>query len=99
MIARLPRPRLALAAVVAAACLVATAWRPEPAAAFPGQNGKIAFESSRDGGLPEIYVVNPDGSGQTRLTNSPDVDSEPAFSPDGRRSPSSAVATATPRST
>jgi len=29
---------------------------------------KIAFDSSRDGN-PEIYVMNPDGSGLKRLTN------------------------------
>jgi hypothetical protein len=31
-------------------------------AAFPGLNGKIAFESNRDGNN-EIYVMNSDGSG------------------------------------
>jgi Tol biopolymer transport system component len=51
-------------------------------AAFPGQNGKIAFESNRDGNL-EIYVMNADGSGQTRLTNDPANDDVPTWSPDG----------------
>ena len=45
------------------------------------------------GGLPrrerdgraEIYVMNPDGSGQRRLTNDAFPASRPAFSPDGRR--------------
>ena len=44
------------------ACLAAA-----PAhAAFPGQNGKIAIASQRDGAgvSNEIYVMNPDGSGQ-----------------------------------
>ena len=37
-------------------------------AAFPGQNGKIAFQG---GGVdPEIYTVDPDGSDLTRLTTS-----------------------------
>src|SRR5947209_10998016 len=31
-------------------------------------SGKIAFSSNRDGNL-EIYVMNPDGTGQTNLTN------------------------------
>jgi len=53
-------------------------------AAFPGANGKIAFQSDRDGN-PEVYVMNSDGSGQTRLTNEPRSDVEPAFSPDGTR--------------
>ena len=50
-------------------------------AAFPGANGKIAFQSDRDGN-PEVYVMSSDGSGQTRLTNEPRSDVEPAFSPD-----------------
>src|SRR5207247_2169605 len=51
--------------------------------AFPGLNGKIVFVSDRDGGNLEIYVMNADGSNQTRLTNNPAVDREPAWSPDG----------------
>ena len=39
-------------------------------AAFPGNNGRIAFTSDRDGTY-QIYSMNPDGSGQTRLTNDP----------------------------
>ena len=53
-------------------------------AAFPGINGKIAFESIRDGNL-EIYVMNADGSGQMNLTNNPAEDIDPAFSPDGTK--------------
>ena len=54
-------------------------------AAFPGQNGKIVFESSRDGNS-EIYSMNTDGTGQTRLTFSPgSFEGEPNFSPNGRR--------------
>ena len=33
----------------------------------------------------EIYIMNADGSGQTRLTNSPGYDGGPFFSPDGQR--------------
>jgi Tol biopolymer transport system component len=50
---------------------------PEPA-------GKIAFASERDGNY-EIYVMNPNGGGQARLTTNPAVDREPAWSPDGTR--------------
>ena len=67
-----------LAAVVAA---LALGSRPAESA-FPGANGKIAFESSRDGNF-EIYVMNADGSNQTRLTNNPARDTEPRWSPDG----------------
>ena len=65
--------------------LVALLVFPAPAhAAFPGQNGKIAFERSAAGD-GEIYVVNPDGTGVTNLTNSPSDDAHPAWSPDGRK--------------
>jgi Tol biopolymer transport system component len=53
-------------------------------AAFPGANGKIAFTRGLDGN-DEIYVMNPDGSGQTRLTNQPGSDWQPAWSPDGTK--------------
>ena len=49
-----------------------------------GGSGQIAFASSRDGNS-EIYVMNADGSGQTRLTNDSRDDQYPAWSPDGRQ--------------
>src|SRR5689334_16678526 len=53
-------------------------------AAFPGTNGKIAFDTDRDGNS-EIYVMNPDGSGPTNLTNNTAFDGWPAWSPDGTK--------------
>jgi TolB protein len=53
-------------------------------ATFPGENGKIAFTSTRDGN-PEIYVMNADGSEQTRLTDNPATDFQPSWSPDGTK--------------
>jgi Tol biopolymer transport system component len=50
--------------------------------------GKIAFSSSRDrdpGGHSEIYVMNADGTNQTRLTNSTAIDAAPEWSPDGNK--------------
>jgi Tol biopolymer transport system component len=47
-------------------------------------NGKIAFVSDRDGNR-EIYVMNADGTDQTRLTNNTVQDSDPAWSPDGSK--------------
>jgi Tol biopolymer transport system component len=47
-------------------------------------SGTIAFTSSRDGNN-EIYVMNADGSGVTRLTDNPAIDQDPAWSPDGTR--------------
>lgn len=52
-----------------------------PGAAATGE--KIAFVSDRDGN-DEIYVMNVDGSGLIRLTNHPDDDRYPAWSPDGQ---------------
>ncbi len=45
---------------------------------------KLAFESDRDGNA-EIYVIQSDGSNQTRLTFNPADDFAPAWSPDGAR--------------
>ena len=55
-----------------------------PANHTPEPDGKLAFASERDGNY-EIYVVNPDGGGLTRLTNSEFTDREPVWSPDGSR--------------
>src|SRR6266849_9217787 len=48
-------------------------------------NGKIAFVTNRNGPSGEIYVMNPDGSGQRNITNSPASETRPAFSPDGTK--------------
>ena len=53
-------------------------------AAFPGQNGRIAFSSAVDGDS-EIYSINPDGSGVLKLTNNTVNDSFPGWSPDGKK--------------
>jgi TolB protein len=49
---------------------------------------KIAFLSGRDGDA-EIYVMNPDGSDQTNLTNSPDsqesLQGDFSWSPDSKQ--------------
>jgi len=47
-------------------------------------NGKIAFTSDRDRNR-EIYVMNPNGSSQVRLTNNNIIDDHPAWSPDGNK--------------
>jgi TolB protein len=46
--------------------------------------GRIAFQSDRDGSL-EIYVMNADGSAVSRLTNNPAVDVFPAWSTKGEK--------------
>jgi len=45
---------------------------------------KILFSSFRDGNY-EIYVMNPDGTGQTNLTGNPAIDSHPIWSPDSKQ--------------
>ena len=45
---------------------------------------QIAFVSQRDGN-PEIYVMDINGGNQRRLTNHPDKDWSPSWSPDGKR--------------
>lgn len=53
-------------------------------ATFPGENGKIAFVGKMDGN-EEIYVINEDGTGLTRLTNNNYTDLAPKWSPDGTK--------------
>ncbi len=45
---------------------------------------KIAFVSTRDGNS-EIYVMNADGTNQTRLTNNSADDQNPSMSPDSTK--------------
>src|SRR5215218_938237 len=61
-------------------------------AAFPGVDGRIVFVSTRDGngdnyitGEGEIYVMNADGTNQTRLTFNAADDGDPTWSPDGQK--------------
>ena len=58
---------------------------------WSADGAKIAFTRCQASGgqiVPqtcEIYVMNADGSGQTRLTSNTATDDQPAFSPDGAR--------------
>jgi hypothetical protein len=70
------RQRAALVALTVGATL---ALAPSALATFPGDNGQIAF--TRDG---DIWAVNPDGTGEHRITTGPHVDSSPDWSPDGQ---------------
>ena len=65
--------------------LAALAFEGSAEAAIPGTNGKIVFTSSRDEGNWNIYKMNPDGSGITRLTDSSDSDYYASWSPDGTK--------------
>ncbi len=55
------------------------AWAPPAHAAFPGQNGKIAFTVSTTF-PPVIKTINPDGTGQSTVRSG----HTPAWSPNGR---------------
>jgi len=80
-----PTPTLALPTATSEVVMLPT---PSPTSVLPPTRplptGKIAFHSARDGNN-EIYIMNADGSHQTRLTNHPASDHFPASSPDGRR--------------
>jgi TolB protein len=81
---RCPHCYAAFGVALAVTAAVLSALPPPARAAFPGSNGKIVFESDRDGNR-EIYVMNKDGSGQTNLTNNPARDRDPAWSADGSK--------------
>jgi len=52
-------------------------------AAFSPDGSRIAYVSTSPGNA-EIYVMNADGTGATRLTNEPTTDGRPVFTPDGQ---------------
>jgi Tol biopolymer transport system component len=78
-----------LAALLLAASLLLVAGTKPAEAAFSGTNGKIAFTvyGQHGGGSfhRDVYAMNPDGTGQTNLTNNPAEDFAPAFSADGKK--------------
>jgi TolB protein len=64
------------------------AWLPATAhAAFPGANGKIAFDGPQHSPfIREIWLVEPDGTALTQLTGgNAYAEAAPAWSPDGRK--------------
>jgi Tol biopolymer transport system component len=75
--------RFSLITAVASTFLCVLVLAAPAPAAFPGENGKIAFSAWSNGSY-EIYTVNPDGTGLTQLTSDPAWDAHPAWSADGR---------------
>ena len=71
-------------AILAAKLLVSTQtdWK-DGSPAWSPDGKRIAFYSERSGNA-EIYVMNGDGTGVTRLTNTSADEGYPAWSPDGR---------------
>jgi TolB protein len=76
------RGALVAGLLLAVVVLVLTAGSAD--AAFPGQNGKIAFvkENFRNGGS-DIFAIEPDGSGQERLGSENGY--SPSWSADGQK--------------
>ena len=80
---------LLLALVLAAGTLIQGAGPAK--AAYPGANGKIAFESERTTGRgvdnptgdSEIFIMNPDGTGVRQLTKNTSDDFDPSYSAPG----------------
>src|SRR5436190_6771157 len=70
--------------IVATCALIAAASA--SCGAFAGVTGKVAFDNfSGPGSTTEIFSMNNDGSGVTRLTNNDNDDELPSYSPDGTR--------------
>jgi TolB protein len=81
-----PRAVLIAVAMILVTVLAATALAvgsltsPAPPSMGPALNGLIAYDAEGD-----IWVMNPDGSGQRQLTSGPALDIEATWSPDGSR--------------
>jgi TolB protein len=71
------------------AIVVSIALVPLPAhAAFPGANGKIAFDTDdavSAGQRDEIYAINPDGTAISDVSNNRFYEITPTWSPDGAK--------------
>jgi Tol biopolymer transport system component len=82
-----------LAATVVLATLLGTLLLAQVATAetvgtesFPGSTGAIAFVSTRDDARNwQVYRMNPDGFGQTRITDAPGLKFDPSWSADGTK--------------
>src|SRR5690242_11990815 len=74
--------RARLGTALVGTCIVAMMIAaPSAHAAFPGANGKIAFETDSTSNPSGLWIVNADGSAQAPLTHG----FQPAWSPDGTK--------------
>jgi TolB protein len=62
-----------------------TTFTPDEFPTWSPGGDRIAFTSFLPDGNDDLFVMNANGSGQTRLTSGPEYDSDPAWSPDGSR--------------
>ncbi len=78
-----------LLAALLAVHLLAPVARAEGAGttSLPGSNGAIAFVSNQDTSITrfQVFRMNSDGFGQTRLSDLPGHNWDPTWSPDGRK--------------
>jgi len=89
------KTRALAAALMLTAVMAMSVLAPAPAraSAFPGANGKIVFTSDRTTGTGvnnpdgdfEIFSMNPDGTALKQLTKNSVSDSNPSYSPDGKK--------------
>ena len=78
MVRRLMFGMLAVFMLLGGAMLLVNVWAQAP------KQAQIVFVSMRDGDR-EIYVMDADGKNQRNLTNDPESDINPAWSPDGQK--------------
>lgn len=66
---------------------VASAEQGAGTASLPGSNGAIAFVSAQDTTTTrfQVFRMNSDGFGQTRLSDAPGHNWDPTWSPDGKK--------------
>jgi hypothetical protein len=62
----------------------ALAVGPLAGALAPVAKAKLVFVSARTG-RPQLFLINPDGTGAENLTNHPSLNGFPAWSPAGRK--------------
>jgi Tol biopolymer transport system component len=83
-------PALIVAGVLVACAVAVLALSEKAQAAFPGKNGRIAFDAyatpDRGHSPTQIFTINPDGTGERQLTHSSSVGNySPSYSPDGTK--------------
>src|SRR5438445_5305572 len=80
----MPRTVTVGAAVVGVLACLALAASAE--AAYPGANGRIAFQRFTSTHSSDIYTMNPDGTDVRQLTDTPTLLNRiPSWSPDGTK--------------
>ncbi len=80
------RRSLGLSLLLVLSLLPVLALAPSAQAVVPGANGRLACEGGRgDPRNPEVFTINPDGTGERVLTNHPLRDGDPSWSPDGTK--------------